>query len=451
MNVDSLKKGLDIENLTIKNDQLFDIQKNIEYNKKIIQYYKRLLFNSRYVNSPSYRKEAVKFDKYDASSIDWNEHYQEKIVTMENKISNIMNCNSLWLLDVYDIQKRKVLMKTNLCHDRFCHNCKKVKQATMMQRFIPEIEKFKKYDLYHLTLTVPNVGGYDLRYMVDVMAKSFARLIDFFNIKKKKRISGVDFSKYGYMGAVRSLEVTYNKNEFHPHYHVLLVLNYKDTEKVHVNDFSKKFGKVVNKFSDLEILIQKLWYLLIKQEKIKSNFAIKIENVENSKLSSSKKDTKLYNLDKLLREEIRKNTINKNVIDNLDRGYSCTMFLFKEDNYFELFKYMTKVKTDEKEVFNYQSFVHLYFELKGVRQIQGYGCLFRIGDKDLKDEVDIVFQTFEAYLQLIELPRKSSETTRDLAFESDYKLMSKNTLFKWIKLIEDKEKEEETAISSSVG
>src|SRR5690606_10478932 len=130
------------------------------------------------------------------------------------------DCNRFWNIDRYDIQKVKDFIRTNLCRDKFCNNCKKVKQAERMARFMPEIQKYKKYNMSQLVLTVPNVPGGDLHTMIQKMFKAFARLIEYF--KGKKNIRGLDFSWLGYQGAIRSLEVTY-KQDYHPHLHVLLI------------------------------------------------------------------------------------------------------------------------------------------------------------------------------------------------------------------------------------
>ena len=75
-------------------------------------------------------------------------------------------------MDHYQEQKIKDFKRTNLCKDKFCNNCKKVKQASRMARFIPYLEQYKS-DLFLLTLTVPNVLGNELRPMIKTIFKAY--------------------------------------------------------------------------------------------------------------------------------------------------------------------------------------------------------------------------------------------------------------------------------------
>jgi len=432
---------LNIQDFVIDKKMLFDVQKNIDYNQGVLKFYKKLLFNSRYVASPAYREKAKSYDKYDPTSIQW--YKTEKVLTMENKISNMMACNNLFLLDVYELQKVKTLKKTNLCKDRFCNNCKKVKQALRMNRFIPRINEMVHLDKYHMVLSLNNihekkgesVKGDELRKTVDIMASAFKRLNQYLRLEKK--ISGIDFEKFGYAGALRSLEVTYNEKGFHPHYHVMLGLeNYVSGSKVLENDYSVKNGKIDRLFNDDEILIQKLWRLLIRQEKCRYDWLRKIEN--------AKTDNKKEKLKEEMKSELRKLSITKKKIEKLEIGFSVMMDKFSENDYYELFKYMTKAKTVDDSTFSYNNFLHLYFELKGVRQIQGYGEFFRFSDDDIKEQIDIDFLVYEkTKLQAVEMPVERAEFTKDLMLDSEYTHISKSRMYKFYRDIEDWEQKKE--------
>lgn len=431
--MDSQQFEQELKDFQIDNDLLFDVHKNREFNEKVLSFYKRLLFNSRYVKTASYREQAKQYEKYDANSIDWK--HVEKVLTMENKIANMNNCNSLWLLDVYELQKKKVFIKTNLCKDRFCNNCKKVKQALRMSRFIPKINEIaESVNMYHLTLSQPNCTGEDLNKNVKVMARSFARLIEY--MKGKEKIAGINFKKYNYQGALRSLEVTYKKgNSFHPHYHVILALDFEDSEeKENINSFSMKHGQLVRKFSDTEILIQKVWRLLIEQEMAKYDTVRKINDESDEK--------KIKKLETELKKIIRNHPINKTRISELERGYSVVMDKFSHNHYYEVFKYMTKATNEGEEVFSYDNFIHLYFQLKGVRQIQGYGCFFRFKDDDsIFDDVDKLWNSIEWRLMQEEQPRVSAEFTKDLALDYTYQHISRNKGYsKYMREINEHEK-----------
>jgi len=142
--------------------------------------------------------------------------------TIINKMDRMTICNKWWLIDRFDISKVKNFKKTSLCKDKFCNNCKKVKQSQRMSKYIPELEKYKK-KLYHLVLTVPNVSGDDLKSTIIKLSKSFRKLM--YYIKGDRVIKNYEWlSNIGYEGAVRSLEVTFKDDIYHPHYHVALIL-----------------------------------------------------------------------------------------------------------------------------------------------------------------------------------------------------------------------------------
>lgn len=361
---------MDIKHLELDKEFLHSVVKNNEYNELILDYYTMLM----------------------------NEQPAEELRNkFHNKIERIADCNSMFELGYYKKQKIKDFKRTNLCKDKFCNNCKKVKQASRMGRFIPEIEKYKNYGMYHLVLTSPNVAGGELRSNIRKQLKAFPTLIEY--LKCKKKIRGLDFEQYGYMGAFRSLEVTYRDNSYHPHLHVLLIFKNLDiSNKHHVNDYSINHyegGKITRRFSDFEILIQKIWRLLLTGE-----------------------------------------TVTKSNIDNLDIGYSCIMDKFKDDDYFELFKYMTK--SSSETFMTYENFKTLEKSLFNVRQIQGYGCLFRLKDKDISDLVEEEYNRIIEELQKIEEEKKILETPNQLINDNENTIISRKKIHGYIRKMDKK-------------
>ena len=162
--------------------------------------------------------------------------------------------------------------------------------------------------------------------------------------------------KFGFVGAIRALEITTKMTErgveYHPHFHCYFLYK-KGTKKlltdnkVHINKFSfKERSSQVTKFSDFEIFMQKLWYLI-------------------------------YNGDS-------KNKVTKKAIEELDLGYSGVVSPVKPGKYHEVFKYVMKGPfKDNVFAEDYDSFRYLYDTLHGRKVIQGYG-LFH----NFKFEVD---------------------------------------------------------------
>lgn len=345
---------MDLKNISIGKDHLEQIVKNREYNEIIQEYYFRLL-------------KETKEDK------------------LKNKIDNITDCNSLWILDHYREAKIKDFKKTNLCKDKFCNNCKKVKQASRMAKFIPLIEPYSD-NMYQLTLTIPNVKGQELKDGIDRIFKSFATLIEY--MKGKKKITGVDFESMQYEGAIRSLEVTYKGNSYHPHLHALIVLKGKVGHRVHKNVYSIDFkkGREERLFSDEEIMIQKIWYLLINKKRV-----------------------------------------TRKAIDELKKGYSCTLDKFKQSDFIELFKYMTKATTEDNTTLKYSQFKTLYYALYRVRQIQGYGCFYGLKD-DEEIDMDAVIELYDVYLEELrqkENPIQTGQSPIELMADTENILISR--------------------------
>lgn len=353
-----------LNNIQVKEDFLNKIINNNKHNEIILKYYYKL------------QKEFVD-------------------INFLSNISSLEACNQYWQLDYYVNQKIKDFRKTNLCKDKFCNNCKKVKQASRLSRFMPYIEKIGKTNyLYHFVLTLPNCNGAELRETIKHIFKCFRMLIRYFALDKK--IKDLDFEKYEYIGAIRSLEITFNKNNYHPHLHCIFGFQKAlSDKKIHKNvySFSRKNGTRL--FTDIEILIQKIWYLLIN-----------------------------------------KKTVNKKNIDNLDIGYSCTIDRVDKNSCFEVFKYMTKSTNEESKILTYENFKTLYFSLYRVKQIQGYGVFYDVKDDEkIDNRVDEIYNSIIQELQKKEVPKDILETPQELLNDNKNIIISRKKIFKYLKTL----------------
>lgn len=334
---------MDIDNIKIDATHVANSKVNREYNKKIIDYYNYFLENEQFL---VFKKE-----------------------TLIHKRDSISNCNKVWILDYYKNLNIKKIHKIHLCKDKYCTNCKKVVQASRMAKYIPNLEPYSDY-LYHLTLTLPNVNGNELHMTIRNMAKAFKKLIIFLDGRKK--IKGLDFSSWGYEGAVRSLEITFKGNNYHPHYHVGIAFKNLKLNKHIINCFSYDYSKGIKElkkvFSEEEILIQKIWYLLLNNK-----------------------------------------TVNLKNINSLDSGYSCNMDLFRPNEYQELFKYMTKGTDEFNNVLSYENFVTLMYSTYRVKQIQGYGCFYNFTDDGDTEKLVDMYNEYIEYLEMNDNPIRTHE------------------------------------------
>lgn len=264
-------------------------------------------------------------------------------------------------LGVHEIQGMK------LCGDKFCGNCQKQLANAREKKYTPLLDELAKhYDLYHISLTVPNVDGMHLPLTVKRIIEAFGQIMKY--ILCRKKIRGINFEAFGCVGAIRSLEITHNgnRNDYHPHLHCIFAfrkgLNL-DGNKVFTNRFSFDYtGRKTRQFSAFEVFIQKLWYLTF--EKVK---------------------------------------VTKKAIDSLECGYSCIVNR-ADGNYHQIFKYAIKALLDEKKAemrrnkglidrnITYEEFATLYFALEGRRTMQGYGCFYgfkfdgNLDDGSVEDE-----------------------------------------------------------------
>lgn len=358
---------MELKNVEVDKQMLKKVVENIDHNKLIVDYY----------------------DKFAAAgSISFSKDLLIK------KGERLDYCNKYWQLDKYEKLKIKDFRKTNLCHDKFCANCKKVRQAVRMSKYIPELEKYRGR-LFHLTLTVPNCFGQDLNFTYKKMAKSFRRLIRYLDCSKK--IKNIDFSKFDYQGAVRSLEVTFKGDSYHPHFHVGIVLDSK-LFRFKIRDVINKFSydnrsgtpELKRSFYEEEVLIQKIWYLLMNDIKVTDKS-----------------------------------------INDLELGYSCMLSKFDDDDYAELFKYITKGADEKGDLLSYDNFVSLYYGLYRVKQIQGYGCLYKIDDDMDLEELEENYEDFIQELRQKESPVVAYETPQDLVNDNEYTLISRKSYFKY--------------------
>lgn len=354
---------MNFEPFIVDTDYLLDVHNNTKYNEVIVDYFKK------------YSEEVE----------------QHRKDTFGNIIKSIDCCNKFFEIDKYSFNMIKDFKRTNLCKNKFCNNCKKVKQASRMSRYIPEIEQYKD-KIYHVTFTVPNCKGKDLKKTLKKMIASFSKLTRFINGTVKSSV--YNFKLLGYLGCIRSLEITFTGDNYHPHFHCCFAFDNLDLNKIHENCYSyDKFRKKDKKlFSDFEIVIQKMWYMLINDIRLtKENF------------------------------------------DLTEVGYSCNCDKFKEGDYAELFKYMTKETDEKNNVLTYDNFKILYESTYALKQIQGYGCFYKINDENLDEEVEKEYVKMQLFLQSFETPINVLERPIDLMQDNKYTLISRKKIFQYMR------------------
>jgi len=157
--------------------------------------------------------------------------------------------------------------------------------------------------------------------------------------------------------------------------HVMLALSKSVLLKRNtLNDYSTSYRTVcengvrrrrkeVRPFSELEISIQKIWYLLMNGQKVTAQ-----------------------------------------AIRDLPLGYSCTLDRADDDAVVEVFKYAIKSFDDENRHLEFEQFKTLYYGLRGRRLIEGYGA-FRGLDCVSGENIDqdIVMSQYDSLIEALKL------------------------------------------------
>lgn len=315
--------------------------------------------------------------------------------TMRKRLNRLRDCNKFWVTETYETSHIKLLLKTFLCKDKFCSNCNQVRKLVLKNRFLPLMEQYKD-SLYHMVLTVPDCNGENLRGTIQHMNRCFKTLVTYLNGNKK--IRGIDLLPYDFQGCIRSLEITYKRDVYHPHFHVAAVFGNGSSieEKSILNQFSNVGNRL---FSDFEIIIQRMWWLLINEQRLTAS--------------------------NILGDD-----------DSLGR-YSCVADKFQSEDYMRLFGYVTKVYAEDRHPMSYENFKTLYRALERIRQIQGYGIFYNFTPEVIKEYTEKEYDLLEDYLLCGENPVSAYEPLSRLANESGFTLLraknrSLNSKFKTV-------------------
>ncbi len=306
-----------------------------------------------------------------------------EVQTMKNRVERLKGCNKSWETETYEVSNVKVLLRTFLCKDKFCPNCQAVKRTVLWNRLQPYMEQHKD-SLYHMTLTVPDCTGEDLYDTVRHMARCFKILTGY--LEGNRKVGGKALFPFDYKGCFRSLEIKCKgENLYHPHFHVAAVLgNGGALEDKHiVNEFSRSKGHEDRLSSDVEVTIQRLWWLLINGQRCSY----------------------------------------RNIFENDSLGrYSCVADKYQPDDCERLIAYV--VKGSSTAGIADEDFRTLYQTLRNCRQIQGYGDLYHVKSVEgTGNYTEQDYQALEQYVAIGELPVSQYEGTGRLAYDDKYLML----------------------------
>jgi hypothetical protein len=312
--------------------------------------------------------------------------YKRYFKPFYDRADRVEGCAKYWGYDYYRMQNVKDIKEVQLCHDKFCFNCQSLLALQRQAKYLPEVMSYKdQYFIAHVVFTVPNCFGENLLSTCNKMYKKFKYMMRLFSGDSK--IKNLDLKGiFGYAGAVRSLEVTYNGDEdtYHPHFHCTFLFR-KDFKmnKVIKNVFSFSKEHLHNDLDDglfcsQEILLQKIWFLLWNDQKLTlpAIHAVKV-------------------------------------------GYSVKIQPM-EGHEHETFKYSVKGAFKDGTIYNKYIFRTLFDALFNRHMIQGYGLLYRIKeDSSIEMELEEFYQDLIKQLQEFEQPVKCISSLSEILDEYD--------------------------------
>ena len=374
--------------IKIPNKDLIDLWRKVKDNNVFAEHYKTL--------SEEYNHNKFLKEKY------------------ESKSSRILNCSKYWKINDYELQKTKDVKMVSRCHDKFCSHCQNKLSVKRFNVYTPILkEKEKDFDIYHVVFTIKNPKLGELESALDKMYKKFGYIAGYLN--GNRTIKGINFKKYGFGGGIKSLEITINnKKEYHPHFHCLLLFKKNLLlDKTIRNTFSSSKANGNRLFSEFEILLQRVWYLVYNDIEV-NTFNIENINLVKKYLGDYEDESKI----------------------NCD-GYSVIVDKIsnvEDKNFKEVFKYT--LKSNFKQIANnYELFKELYFALKGKRVLQTYGDIKEYSDKELDAIIDRETELeYERRLQELSNVETYSENyytikqVKDDAQDGNYAFISKNSI-----------------------
>nr|WP_192963075.1 hypothetical protein [Clostridium sp. MCF-1] len=98
---------------------------------------------------------------------------------------------------------------------------------------------------------------------------------------------------------------------------------------------------------------------------------------------------------------------------------------------------MTKGTDERGHVLTYENFVSLLHGLYRVKQIQGYGCLYRISDDEITEEYERIYEAMIQEIRAKEKPIAVLQQLEGLLSDNEYQLISRKSYFKYLKNLND--------------
>lgn len=365
------------------------------------------------------KKNQLKYnDRYAQWYMQMYEEFNYKVY--KNKAENINSCFKIQSWDLYE--KNMILDNTAhfRCRNRFCVNCQILINSYHAWKLKPVLREYELegYKPYFLTLTVPNCKFGELRETIKKMNKTYCKLFQKFNSDDHRQYSD---RLMKICGSIKVLEISVNheKQEFHPHFHVLVLLqpdkdDLKNLEPNIRGRYSHNKGEY-NMHSNFSIQIMKLWSMLWYERPCRNKNVDNWSDDPEFKFLNNDGSICVTNLEVNLQPFVSKKVENGVELDN-------------NSAFAELLKYTVEFD----QINSYEIFKFLETQLKGLRRLQGSGILTGILKDIDEDDPETDGNIQDLILSIKEDPQHT--TTKDLkelytTYEAFRKLYRKNTSY----------------------
>src|SRR5574344_1522307 len=142
------------------------------------------------------------------------------------------NCSSILTFAKEKNDSPMKLYKAYYCGNKFCYTCNAIKSRKVYQQILHIVDNMlwdnpNKIEFMHVSFTLKNIDGNDIKNTLKKMQYAWNLIME----QIKKQYSSYQLKPMNklarlYLGAFRSMEITYNSKSktYHPHIHALFAM-----------------------------------------------------------------------------------------------------------------------------------------------------------------------------------------------------------------------------------
>lgn len=175
----------------------------------------------------------------------------------EDRVQRVMDCGGYLVFAAQYGMKIK-LVEAHFCKDRLCPMCswrRSLKSFSQLSSVIEHLNRTSQYEYCLLTLTIRNCSSDDISSTLDQLFAGFRKLL------KNKRVKVVIKGYFKSCEITRNLDSIGTDLEWHPHLHVIIVVNksyFKKSDYISQKDWIYLWRDSLGVDYDPSVRIQKI-------------------------------------------------------------------------------------------------------------------------------------------------------------------------------------------------